>query len=293
MTNVALSHSDRSVFNSCALGDRRVRNVLSAILFVAAFATLAHAADVKPEFADRIKGYRESVGWNTNWLNDQLNTAQQCGVFARGDLPGLQAFAKTLIDEWESAAKALEANDEAKANDLAGKARDMEAQRDIWGQRMAARFQQFNQAPSETWFDNATNWIKPEFAGEFAEYKKKASDANGAIADALVIGVDPQKIAQLRIAAKVAEDEAQVAEMKMYWANDDASLLRDPTITSPELTKTQAALAEWRKQREAAFRTLQATQRQIDLLESQRGALQDARYRAYYQAYDAKQRAGK
>jgi hypothetical protein len=248
--------------------------------------------------ADEIRKYKDTAAAVRHALAGLMVELEQAPVFTKLDGPLITKHMEEVAQGWTEAAAALEKGDETSAAALARRAEEMAGQRDRWQERLRWRRLQsqyeYLPATAEIYF-----LLAPERNGDvakeveaFLEAKKQRSEAYGRLAEETTPTADRKTLFRLQDEAFAFDVEVWVADMKYAWAREDWDfrtwVATDPRVASPELAATKEHLAEWRRQREAAYRQSRSRQHVVEQLDREHDNLISARERAYRTAKAAR-----
>lgn len=272
---------------------------IAGLLLGTVFFAPARADPADGRFAGQIDRCRQSAAQARESLASLIAESRQIPVFSKVDGPLITAHMEEAARIWTEAAAAFETGGEAAGTALMLKAQQWAGPRERWQERLRWRTRQaqrgeYMPATAEVFLSVAADRSQEDVKELEAlmEAKKRRSEAYGRLAEATTPAAEAQALFALQDAVFAADVQVGVAEMKLPWANEDWGyrkfLATDPEVASPELTAARERLAEWRRQREEAYRQSRQAQHAFEILERDATArvARESAYRAAKTARD-------
>ncbi len=219
---------------------------------------------------------------------DNAGRFERFGEFTRGDIEQATKDFEQAAQAWENVAAAIETGEEEVMTAARERAEAMLPVRQMWQDRFDARMRQAGQAPTEEWI--AKRWVseaaRPQFEA-WVEARKAAAEAWDALAEAITPNASPEMVADLREHAQIADGEAGIAESQFVWARSLTSQLRDPSVSSEQLTLGLQHLREMEEAVVRERRALLEQRRKVLELEARRKQAEQQVHEAYGQAKES------
>jgi hypothetical protein len=241
------------------------------------------------QMANEARACRDRASEALRIYDDLIGRHIHHEAYVRPELPIVKASYDAAAEAWRTCADAYDEEDPA-AELLRAKAEETGRACSVWRERLDTREKQALAAPTEgqyAQFRYNTGSAAKVSLGTLMECRRDAADAWGLLAESMVVGADPQKLAQLREQALLVAGEVDVANMAFLAIDRRERLAKDAGPGSAQVTEALEKLKDADEERIKAMRDELRHAAQVRAIDQRRVQLEEQ----VRQAIDAARRA--